>query len=201
VHPVSVTYTGNWAIIGSTFNFFVTGIRNIPGGSNGGSADFSAARVGATDNYSVLRYNATYMKVLPQDWQLRFVLNGQITSDALVDGEQFGAGGANSVRGFFEREVADDEGRTTNLELYTPNVCSGGTQCRVLGFYDTGYVSRNDAQPGEITAESIGSVGLGVRAAMVPYALVQADVAHVLDGTTLSPKGSNRVHFRVVLTY
>jgi hemolysin activation/secretion protein len=201
VHPLSLTYAGTWSPIGSVLSFYVSGFRNVPGGDNGGSADFSAARGGATDNYSLLRYNATYLKALPQDWQLRFVLNGQITSDALVQGEQFGAGGVNSVRGFLEREIANDEGRTTNLELYTPNVCSGGAQCRLLGFYDTGYISRNDALAGEITSQSIGSIGLGARLVRAPYIVVQADAAHVVDGTALSPKGSNRVHFRVVLTY
>jgi len=129
-------------------------------------------------------------------------LNGQITGDALVQGEQFGIGGATTVRGFEERELADDEGRYTNLELYTPNLCGGTSgQCRLLGFYDTGYVSHNDALPGEILQESIGSVGFGVRASMANYLVGQADFAHVVDGTTLSPKGSNRVHFRVVLTF
>jgi hemolysin activation/secretion protein len=199
VHPVSLTYAGSWSPVGNIVSFYVSGFRNIPGGSNGGSADFSA--VSADKNYSMLRYNATYQKVLPQDWQLRFALNGQITSNSLIEGEQFGAGGANTVRGFLEREIANDQGRTTNLELYTPNVCSGGAQCRLLGFYDTGYVSRNNALADEITSESIGSIGLGARVVRAPYIVLQADAAHVVEGTTVSPKGSNRLHFRVVFTY
>jgi len=201
VHPFSVTYTGSWLTAANTINFYVSGIRNIPGGDNGDSAAFSAARSGATDNYSMLRYGFSYLRVLPADWQLRFALTGQITDDALVQGEQFGAGGATTVRGFEEREIADDEGRITNLELYTPNLCGGGAQCRLLGFYDTGYVSHNDALPGEILQESIGSVGLGTRMSMANYLVGQVDFAHVVDGTMLSPKGSNRVHFRVVLTF
>jgi hemolysin activation/secretion protein len=201
VHPFSVTYAGSWLTASNTLNFYLSGLRNIPGGDSGGSADFSAARSGATDNYSVLRYGVSYLRVLPADWQLRLALNGQITGDALVSGEQFGVGGATTVRGFAERELADDEGRYTNLELYTPNLCGGGAQCRLLGFYDTGYVSHNDALPGEILQESIGSVGLGTRISMANYVVGQVDFAHVVDGTALSPKGSNRVHFRVVLTF
>ena len=201
VHPLSLTYAGTYATTANTFNFSLSAIRNLPGGSNGGSAEFSAARVDATENYSLLRFNANYARVLPKDWQLRFALNGQITDAALVQGEQFGAGGANSVRGFAEREIAADQGRSANFELYTPNLGSGSTQWRLLGFYDNGYVWRNDVQPGEIADQSISSTGLGFRLTAAQYLVMQADLAHVLNGTDFSPKGSNRVHFRVVMTY
>ncbi len=201
VHPLSVTYTGNWSKKNDTVNFYLSGIHNIPGGDNGSQADFTAARANATDNYNILRYGASYFRVLPADWQLRLALNGQATSDALVQGEQFGIGGATSVRGFLEREISDDQGRVTNAEIYTPNVCSGGGQCRFLGFYDTGYVSHNDGLPGELEHQSIGSVGLGWRISMQHYLVFQTDFAHVVDGSELTPKGSNRAHFRLVLNY
>ena len=199
VHPFSLTYTGAWTIQNNNVNFYASGIRNIPGGEHGGNADFAA--VGASENYDMLRYGASYMHVFPKDWQLRLALNGQVTGDVLVQGEQFGAGGAASVRGFEEREVAGDEGRTTNVELYTPNLCSGGALCRVLGFYDTGYVSSNNAVLSGFSQQSIGSVGFGLRLSVERYLVLQSDFAHVVDGTDATPKGNNRVHFRAVLTY
>jgi hemolysin activation/secretion protein len=201
VHPLNVTYTGNWAAAASTVNFYVSGLRNIPGGNHGASADFNTARAGASANYSMLRYGAMYMRTLPEDWQLRLVLNGQVTGDALVQGEQFGAGGASSVRGFEEREVANDQGRATNAELYTPNLCAGAAQCRLLGFYDTGYVSRNNPLPGEGTQESIGSVGFGLRLNVERYLALQVDYARVVDASDTTPKGSHRLHFRMLATY
>jgi hemolysin activation/secretion protein len=201
VHPLNLTYTGNWSSGANTVNFYASGIRNIPGGDNGDSADFNLARTGASANYSILRYGASYMRILPKDWQLRLVLNGQLTGDALVQGEQFGAGGASSVRGFEEREVANDEGRTTNAELYTPNLCTDLSQCRLLGFYDTGYLSRNHALPGEETQESIGSVGFGLRVNVERYVTLQMDYAQVVDASDTTPKGSRRLHFRLLLTY
>lgn len=201
VHPLSVTYTGNWAGTGKAVNFYLSALRNIPGGDNGGSADFELARAGAPADYSVLRYGASYTHVLPRTWQLRLVLNGQATADALIPGEQFGAGGANSVRGFDERETADDRGRTTNAELYTPNLCTGSAQCRLLGFYDTGYVSRNNALPGEGTKASIGSVGFGLRLNVARNLALQLDDAQVVDASDTTPKGNRRVQFRMVLSY
>ena len=201
VHPLSLTYTGNWSKNNDTINFYLSGIHNISGGNNGSQSDFTAARADATADYSVLRYGVSYFRVLPADWQLRLALNGQATSDALVEGEQFGVGGASSVRGFLEREIADDQGHVTNAEIYTPNVCHGSGQCRFLGFYDTGYVSHNDGLPGEQDHQSIGSVGLGWRLSMEHYLIFQTDFAHVVDGSDLTPKGTNRAHFRLVLNY
>jgi hemolysin activation/secretion protein len=205
VHPLSLTYTGTWAPANSTTSFYLSGLRNIPGGSNGSSTDFNLARAGASDNYSILRYGASYMRTLPADWQIRLALNGQLTGDALVPGEQFGVGGATSVRGFEEREVADDQGRATNAELYTPNLCAGmmqgAAQCRLLAFYDTGYVSHNHALPGELLQQSIGSVGLGLRLNLDRYLALLMDYAQVVDASDITPKGSHRLHFRMVLTY
>ena len=201
VHPASVTYAGDWSPAGNVFNYYLSGLRNIPGGNNGSSADFAVARSGASDSYDVLRYGASWMHMFPADWQLRLALNGQYTSDALIPGEQFGVGGATSVRGFLEREVSDDVGRYTNAEFYTPNLCKGDAQCRVLAFWDTGYVSHNDALPGELLNQSIASAGLGLRLSVDRYLQLMTDYAQVLEGSSTTPKGAHRLHFRLVLSY
>src|SRR5471032_2252412 len=141
VHPFSVTYLGNWNWAGTQASAAVTGVRNIAGGDNGSQADFSRARGGATANYNILRLAASLSRILPRDWQARIMLKGQYSNDALIPGEQFGAGGATSVRGFAEREIADDIGLAANLELYTPNLCAAhaGWNCRALSFYDSAY--------------------------------------------------------------
>jgi hemolysin activation/secretion protein len=134
---------------------------------------------------------------------VRAVLMAQYTRDALVPGEQFGAGGMLSVRGFESREIAGDKGVSGNLELYTPALCASipGVACRALVFGDAGRIMRNDALPGEFEQSSIGSVGAGLRAQVGRHVTAQLDVAHVLDAGPVSDKGSNRVNFRVSLTY
>jgi len=201
VHPLSVTYAGNLAFVGTTINFSVSGVHNIPGGKHGSSEDFEAARQGSNPNYNLVRYNAVFAHAFPADWQVRFALNGQLTSDALVSGEQFGVGGANSVRGFLERELINDEGRITNLEFYTPNLCSEDLQCRLLSFYDTGYLKRNKALSGEETQQSVGSIGLGLRMSFARNWSAQADWAHVVDGSFDTPKASNRAHFKLMTVF
>jgi hemolysin activation/secretion protein len=47
---------------------------------------------------------------------------GQHTRQSLVTGEMFGIGGADSVRGFLEREHSNDKGHRGSLELYSPEI-------------------------------------------------------------------------------
>lgn len=205
VHPFSVAYSGVLSNADGELSFGVTAMRNIPGGDKGSSADFIRVRAGAPAGYTLLRYNAGYMKVLPADWQLRLNLSGQFTSDALIPGEQFGAGGASTVRGFGERDISNDVGHLINAELYTPNFCSAiqtvAAQCRAVAFYDAARVRRNDPLPGEVAQASIGSAGLGVRVSVDKYLTLQMDYGYVIDSGLTRDKGDSRVHFKLGLTY
>lgn len=205
VHPLSVAYTGVLGTADGEWSFTVTGMRNIPGGDQGKSADFNRVRAGAPAGYSLLRINAGYSRALPADFQMRLVLAGQFTGDALIPGEQFGAGGATTVRGFGERDISNDRGHLVSAEIYSPNFCATlqtvAAQCRALVFYDAANVRRNDPLPGEIAKASIGSVGLGLRVGVDKYMTMQVDYGHVIDGGVTQQKGDKKLHFRLGLTY
>ncbi|MDN2708924.1 BamA/TamA family outer membrane protein [Janthinobacterium sp. SUN118] len=203
VHPLSVSYIGNWTLPTGETSVAVTFAHNIPGGKHGAQADFDRVRAHAKAGYNTLRLSASTARVLSNDWQWRALFNAQATPDALVPGEQFGAGGAASVRGFAEREVSNDSGASLNLELYTPNWCGQalGYQCRALAFYDTAWLRRNHALPGESASQGIGSAGLGLRLMLNRYANLQLDYAHVVNGGDTGQRGANRLHFRLALAY
>lgn len=203
VHPFSLGYQGTWVRLGGDANFAVTLVHNLAGGSRGRQSDFDQARSNARDDYSALRLAANITQVLPADWQLRGVLNGQYSNDALIAGEQFGAGGAMSVRGFREREVSNDSGISSNLEAYTPPICGGGSwQCRALAFYDNAYLTRNHALPGEFTHVTLSSTGLGVRVSYRRYLNLQVDYGHVLYAeASETERGDNRLHARLSLSF
>lgn len=205
VHPLMVGYAGTRTLPMAEFGYYLNASHNLPGGDHGGSDDFTRARSGASASYNILRYGANYGRVLPGDWRLRANVNGQITSDALVPGEQFGVGGATSVRGFNEREVANDSGFMGSVELYTPNLCAGvgssAMQCRTLAFYDAANVSRNKALPGEQTSASIASVGLGLRVNVDKVFSMQMDYGQVIDASDTRAKGERRLHVKASLSY
>ena len=94
-------------------------------------------------------------------------MNGQVTRDTLIAGEQFGIGGADSVRGFLEREIVNDYGYRGTLEFYSPDFGSivplAGARLRALAFYDWGAVRRIRPSVLEIHGQHVSSAGLGVR--------------------------------------
>jgi hemolysin activation/secretion protein len=205
VHPLSLTYSGQLAMPSAMLGVQLTALQNIPGGANGRDADFSLQRSGASASYRALRYGLGYTQRLQDDWQLRLQFNGQATHAALVAGEQFGAGGANSVRGFREREVAGDQGQFASAEVQTPNWCPVNAaialHCRALAFVDAANVSRNKALPGEEPRTSIASAGLGLRFILDKRASLQVDYGRVLDGGGTRAAGDSRVHIALSLSY
>jgi hemolysin activation/secretion protein len=202
VRPLSLMYSADWTLPSSTTSYYLAAVRNVPGGDHGNDSDFARLRSGAPAGYSLLRYGLSHIRPLPADWQLRLALNGQISRDALIPGEQFGAGGAASVRGYTERAIADDQGAMANLELYTPGLCSNPTtQCRLLAFFDTAHVTRNNPLPGEQSDSSISSAGFGLRLAVGKLLAAQMDVGQVLTEGFSQSRGDTRVHLKMNLTY
>jgi hemolysin activation/secretion protein len=202
VHPLSIGWAGNAVMSDGEANLALTVLQNIAGGTRGGTRDFAAVRSGAKAGYTMLRFSAAIANVIAGDWQTRVLLNGQATGDALVPGEQFGAGGSTTVRGFGERDLATDSGFVTNVELYTPNLCTRAFwQCRLLGFYDTAWGERNHILPGELRRTAISSVGLGLRFAAGSLASVQLDYGHGIHTGQVQATSKNKLHVRVGLAY
>lgn len=202
VRPLSLMYAADWTLPSSTTSYYLAAVRNVPGGDHGSDSDFARLRSGAPAGYSLLRYGLNHIRPLPADWQLRVALNGQISRDALIPGEQFGAGGAASVRGYTERAIADDQGAMANLELYTPGLCGNPTtQCRLLAFFDTANVTRNNPLPGERTDTSISSAGFGLRLSVGKLLAAQMDVGQVLTDGLGQSRGDTRVHLKMNLSY
>ncbi len=202
VHPLSIGWAASTVGASGDANFAVSVLQNIAGGPRGGNQDFAAVRAAAKASYTVLRFSAAFSNAIGGDWQSRVLLNGQATGDALVPGEQFGAGGSTTVRGFGERDLATDAGVVANLELYTPNLCARALwQCRLLGFYDFAWGQRNHILPGELRRAEISSAGLGLRFAVAGNASVQLDYGHALHTGSIAATSKNKLHVRVGLAY
>ena len=203
VRPLSVAYVVSAPYDGAELNGSLTLVHNLPGGSRGGSADFERTRSGAKASYALVRAAGAYARALAQDWQLRLLANGQFSADALVPGEQFGAGGASTVRGLDERALSTDSGVLLHAVLYSPQLCGAGArwQCRVLGFVDAAHGSRRHALPDELRSASISSAGLGLRLSYGASMNLQLDYGHVLHTGALTVADKNRLHLRVTLAY
>ena len=208
VHPISLTYAGAYRKSESDSNFFVSASQNLPGGNDAGTGAFQGdplvtparppAREGANPRYFVTRWGFNHNRALPRDWQFRWGMSGQLTRDMLISGEQFGIGGADSVRGFLEREIINDNGYRGTFEFYTPDfgkiVPVAGARMRALAFYDWGAVRRIRPAVIEMHGEHVSSAGFGVRFSRGTNLSLRLDVATVTDSGGLQKIGDVRVH-------
>jgi len=203
IHPLTLTYQGGLRDARSELNFFVSGSLNLSGGNDANSGDFQNARADARGTYRIVRFGGGYSRAFASEWQARLAFNMQWSPDALVAGEQFGLGGAESIRGFNERYVSNDKGYRTSFEVYTPELSKRfgweKLRLRFLTFYDAGHIGRNSPFPGELRRSSLDSAGLGLRMNYGTDLSLRLDYAQVMhDGTqTNTPDGrefANRWH-------
>ncbi len=205
VHPLGITYAGSLRKQDSETGFSIGVFKNVSGGNDGRAEDF--CMVGLRNNglgqcasatYEVWRWALNYNRALPADFQARIGLSGQGTKDMLVPGELFGVGGADSVRGFSEREVADDKGIRGTVEVYSPDFAGkaglSNARVRALVFLDWARVSRNMPGPGEIHSQGIGSTGIGLRFSRGTNVAFRVDYGVVNDQGAGHTKGSGRLH-------
>ena len=203
-HPVSAQYTGQFRGQESESGFTLGASQNLPGGNDGGGNAICASRVNgrgecANGRFFIWRWGFNHNQALGSDWQFRFAMNGQFTRDMLIAGEQFGVGGADSVRGFFEREISNDQGYRGVMELYGPDWGSktgiSGARARGLVFYDWGGVKRNRPAPAEIHGQHVSSYGFGIRLSRGTNFSLRADFATVQDQGGNQGSGDGRLHF------
>lgn len=198
VNPVSITYQGVLRRADSEFSGYFSYVHNLPGGSDGNDKAYqqTGARPGANALYSLYRFGFNWVKAVAGDWQLRANFAGQATHQMLVSGEQFGIGGADSVRGFRERAISNDRGHRGTLEVYTPdwgNKIYDDLRVRALAFYDFGRVERVAPLPKEIPAQGAGSIGLGLRGSLRKDLSFRLDAAQVVHEGGTNPRGM-RLH-------
>lgn len=198
VHPFSVTYSAQLRQEGREISGYLGLNQNIPGGNDGTDTHFKNSRRDARAGYRAWRAGGVFSAAFAKDWQFRVRLDMQYSRDALIAPEQFGLGGSESVRGFNERYTSSDKGFRSNWEVYTPelgNLMGFDTaKFRVLAFYDTGQITRNSTQPGELERVALDSTGFGVRLNYGKSVTVKADYAQVLHDGTQNGIPSGRTH-------
>lgn len=204
--PLSIGYAGTKSFTGgSEIGGWASLSQNIPGGDKGETADYRKVRSDAFAEFTILRAGATGVYAFPADVQGRFTVSGQYTWMPLIPGEQFGMGGQGTVRGFGERELADDIGLAGSLELYSPNILKlfkiPNSNLKALAFYDAGYLERIKPQPGEDEYRNAASTGVGLRLAIDKHLSASTDYAFVVGPQGRHTSGSGRWHFKVSVMF
>jgi hemolysin activation/secretion protein len=206
LRPLSLAYAGAYRAGSQELAFAVAGVQNIPGGNDGTQATFDAVRPGAPASYTLARATLSYLYALPRGLQARARLAGQYTRDELLPAEQFGIGGMDSVRGFFERQFAADRGYSGSVELYSPDFGAdllppGPWRARVLAFYDFGRVYRINPEAFEPEVIGISSVGPGIRIAYGTHLSLRFDYGFQIQRGSPPSSDTSRANFSLVWVF
>lgn len=202
IKPWSISYSGRLSQVGNDLAFLASFSQNLPGGSDGGATAFQAQRVNAPSRYKIWRAAGVWSYALPQDYLLRLAANLQYTDDPLVIGEQFGMGGQDSVRGFYEREVSNDNGYRLSTEVYGPDLgqhLGADWRARALGFIDLAH--GRDVAPVRSNQEGLSSIGLGLRLNQGRSLSLRADWAIVTNASAGRPNNHDRFHFAIAYSF
>lgn len=175
------------------------------GGRYSDAASFAAVRPDARVHYTALHYSAFASMEVAESWDLRLRVAGQYSGDALVPGEQYGIGGATSVRGYQEREVLGDQGLLVSVELTGPNlmplVGPADRVLRVFAFADAAHAFNHFGTPclGASARCTLASLGIGTR---FEWGKLQARLAlaNALRDAVRTRKNDSRAHFSIVYT-
>jgi hemolysin activation/secretion protein len=141
-----------------------TGLRGVFGNNDNA---FENKRSGASASYLLLRTWLQHTRSFAR-WSLYGKLEMQESSGMLVPTEQYTAGGAESVRGYLESEIAGDRGLRATIELRLPQISLGGqgSAWRLTGLTHLDWARLTTLrQPGDVLPEvqRLRSRGFGVR--------------------------------------
>lgn len=172
--PLSLAYQFSHSDAALEWGAGIGYVGNLTGGSRNDNATYAASRVGASANWDLLRFNANAKWRMPSDWIVSAILDGQASDKPLIAGEQYGIGGARSVRGYEEREITGDSGERLSVEVSTPRIAEAH---RFVAFVDNASMRRNNPQVGELASKNITGYGIGWRMGLANGLNVNLDVA------------------------
>lgn len=201
VLPLILSYTGQAQGAQSAWGVNASLFANL-GGSD--QSTFNDARLGAIKHFYKTRFTAFGQLQLPVGFALGGNLEAQYSPHALISGEQFGLGGASSVRGYMERELAGDYGHAVRAELLGPAFGTESLSLRPLLFVDHGrVVKRKGAGCGAAGQAdcSITGAGVGLRLRFSDRAIASVEWARAQDDATQTSSGDTRAHVSIQLAF
>ena len=203
--PLSVGYVARVQGDRSAWGYQAELAWNTGSGSGNSLAAYRTENPGIdTASWRALRLGGHYSHTLPSGWIWSARAQAQFSPHALIAGEQFGIGGAGSVRGSAERPISGDSGLFTSVEVTTPEWMPG---LRFAAFLDAGWLSnQRPAATGRLSSDGVSSVGVGLRYGRPGRMALAMDYGHIISGSnsisTLAPrKGDHKLHVSATIKF
>lgn len=183
----------------------ILGVRHLLGNAD---SHFDAKRSGASANFMALRSTLQTAHDVAQ-WTLVSKLEWQLASGPLLPSEQFVAGGADSVRGYYEGERSGDHAVRLSFELQGPTIklkaLNADWRLSPLAFVDQAQLQVVQPSVGQASDTSLAGAGVGLRVSGPRGTGLQLDLARALvDGDPNgggTHKGDWRAHVRLSMEF
>ena len=132
-------------------------------------------------------------------------IGGQWADQPLISNEQYGAGGADSVRGYLESEALGDDALHATVELRGPSVAKllpdYVDELRFLVFLDTAALRVSDPLPQQISRYTLTSAGFGARLRAWRNLSASFDLGRAFKESANTHSGDVRMHFRMLYEF
>jgi hemolysin activation/secretion protein len=151
------------------------------------------------ENFVHLNFDASYTRTLPLDIIAAIRLSAQYADSPLVTNEQFGIGGASSVRGYFQSEAVGDDGYSVSSELRSPSIAPYIApfidEWRFFGFVDAGMTRLRATSAEQIATYRLVSTGGGTRIQILDHFTGELSFGVALRDAATTRKGDWRTLF------
>lgn len=167
-------------------------------------SDYNSLRQGADIRYFYSRVAVGAIYQFPKKYAVAGLIRAQVSSGALLPAEQFGLGGADTVRGYQERVYLADNMILGNFEIRSPAISffrNKNDELIFLGFIDTAYGYNwhwTTAYPKDTWLMGIGS---GMRYQILPYLTSRIDYGFRIHNTPFGNGQIGRAHFSLTIAY
>ncbi|AOY97827.1 hypothetical protein BKK79_36970 (plasmid) [Cupriavidus sp. USMAA2-4] len=163
--------------------------------------EFGQKRYRASPEFMYVKADGSHTQMLGGGAQVHVRGAAQLSSGPLVSGEQFAAGGATSVRGYYSAEATGDDGVLASLELRSPSYArwlwAGAEEWRVYGFFDVATLRLRDPLPEQRRSYTLLGAGFGTSFRLFRTLTGKLDVGWPLRDAQRTRAGSPTVNFNV----
>lgn len=209
-YPLTLSWDGTWIGKRSTTELNA-GVTMHFRGMGSTDASIERNRFGADSSFFYFRGDLSHELELGRGWQLYGRIHGQAADGPLVNSEQFGGGGVDTVRGYLEAEALGDNAIFGSIELRTPSLLRTvkpngdeknpddrtGNEWRFYAFGELGTLTVHDALPEQDSSFRLGSVGIGSELTLLKHLHGAVELALPLIDLNDTSAGDPRVNFRV----
>ncbi|NOZ38236.1 MAG: ShlB/FhaC/HecB family hemolysin secretion/activation protein [Gammaproteobacteria bacterium] len=166
--------------------------------------EFDNKRIFSKANFIYLSGDVQRRFPIKAGFRGKMKVSFQYTDSPLISNEQFTAGGAESVRGYYESQALGDNAVQASFELHTPYLGSKSWKSMkdfyALWFVDAAKLWILEALPDQAKGYELFSSGIGLRL-KAGHANLALDAAYPFKAVSTVKKGDVRVHFRLAYEF